>query len=196
MQSITTNYESQKQESVQKGTTERASIPSFGEKHFDARAPTHNTTTIHIDRSWRTLDTTRQETIVQARSKKLGRDHPSTIESMDSLALAYWNEARWQEAELLYSELLERKSKALGAEHADTLSAMAYLAATYCNQARWDEAVKLEVLVKNSRSVALGDEHPSTLVAMANLASSYGRQGRLSESQELWTRVRSAKNYK
>jgi hypothetical protein len=185
MQSITTSCESQKEESVvecQKGTR---SIPSFGGKHFDARAATDNTTTI-CDRS---SDTTRKEKIVQARSKKLGRDHPSTIQSMDILALAYWNEARWPEVELLYSELVERKSKALGAEHADTLSAMAYLAATYCNQARWDEAVKLEVLVRNHRSVALGDEHPSTLVAMANLASSYGRQGRLSESQELWTRV-------
>jgi hypothetical protein len=192
MQSIATSCESQKEESVvecQKGTR---GIPSFGGKHFDARAATDNTTTI-CDRS---SDTTRKEKIVQARSKKLGRDHPNTIESMDSLALAYWNEARWPEVELLYSELVERKSKALGAEHADTLSAMACLAATYCNQARWDEAVKLEVLVKNHRSVALGDEHPSTLVAMANLASSYRRQGRLSESQELWTRVRSAKNYK
>jgi hypothetical protein len=177
----------------QKGTR---SIPSFEEKHIDPRAATDNTTTINCDRSRRILDTNQKEKMVQARSKKLGRDHPNTIESLDSLALAYWNEARWQEVELLYSELVERKSKVLGAEHADTLSAMACLAATYCNQARWDEAVKLEVLVKNSRSVALGDEHPSTLVAMANLASSYSRQGRLSESQELWTRVRSAKNYK
>jgi hypothetical protein len=202
MQSITANYRSQEEPTVVenlKETTTQASIPrSFRKDHFDARAATDNTTTTLSDRSWGIVDTALQEKILKARSKKLGRDHPTTIESINSLALAYWNEARWQEVELLYSELVETKSRVLGVEHADTLSAMANLAATYCNQARWDEAVELEVLVKNHRSVALGDEHPSTLIAMANLASSYRKQGRLSDSQELWARVRymSAKKYK
>jgi putative hemolysin len=75
----------------------------------------------------------------------LGPDHPSTLVSMANLASTYCHQGRWNEAEKLGVQVIERKKTVLGAKYPDTLTSMANLALTYCNQGRWNEAEKLEV---------------------------------------------------
>jgi Flp pilus assembly protein TadD len=74
---------------------------------------------------------------------KLGADHPSTLSSMNNLALTYRNQGRWEEAETLQVQVMETSKTKLGANHPDTLTSMNNLALTYRNQGRWEEAETL-----------------------------------------------------
>ena len=61
----------------------------------------------------------------------LGAEHPDTLRSMANLALTYWDQGRWEEAEELEVQVMETMQRVLGAEHPDTLTAMGNLASTY-----------------------------------------------------------------
>ncbi|MBE3045027.1 tetratricopeptide repeat protein, partial [Candidatus Bathyarchaeota archaeon] len=74
--------------------------------------------------------------VIERRKTKLGADHPDTLTSMGNLALTYWNQGRWKEAEELQFQVIERRKTKLGADHPDTLRSMANMAATYKNQGR------------------------------------------------------------
>ena len=97
------------------------------------------------------------------RKKLLGVKHPSTLLSIANLAVAYWKQGRWNEAEQLEVQVMDMRKKVLSTEHPDTLSSMANLAATYMNQGRWNEAEQLEVQVVDMRKKLLGVQHPDTL---------------------------------
>jgi len=107
---------------------------------------------------------------MEARSRVLGAEHPDTLRSMGNLALTYWNQGRWTEAEKLEVHVMEARSSPWCRTSRHTES-MANLASTYCYQGRWTEAEKLEVHVMEARSRVLGAEHPDTLTSMGNLAS-------------------------
>ncbi|KAB8238776.1 uncharacterized protein BDW43DRAFT_296212 [Aspergillus alliaceus] len=98
------------------------------------------------------------------------------------------SDGRFDEAEVLYSELMKITQKENGLEHPSTLASMARLASAYRNQGRMNEAEKLNVQVMETRKTVLGAEHPHTLISMNNLASTYGNQGRWGEAEKLETR--------
>jgi tetratricopeptide (TPR) repeat protein len=62
--------------------------------------------------------------------KQGGDDQPSTLTSMDNLALTYWYQGRWKEAEELGMQVMEIRTQVLGSEHPDTLTSMVNLAST------------------------------------------------------------------
>ncbi len=115
---------------------------------------------------------------------KLGADHPDTLTSMANLALTYWSQGRWAEAEKLEVEVMETRKTKLGADHPDTLMSMANLAARYSYQGLQDEGKKLKVQVMETRK-KLGVYHPSTLSSMANLAFTWRSQGRHADALTL-----------
>ncbi|MCJ1271350.1 hypothetical protein MMC22_011250 [Lobaria immixta] len=118
-----------------------------------------------------------------------GLEHPTTLKSMNQLALTYRSQGRWNEAEKLGAQAMETTFKVLKAEHPETLTVMANLASTYRRQGRWDEAEKLEVQVMETSLRVLKAEHPATLTSMANLASTYRDQGRWDEAEKLEVQV-------
>ena len=126
-----------------------------------------------------------QVKVMEARSRVLGEEHPSTLNAMAYLALTYRNQGRWKEAEELFVEVMEARSGVLGEEHIDTLSAMGNLAVTYRGQGRWKEAEELDGKVLEEMSRVLGEEHLHTLTAMTNLASTYWKQGQLKKAEKL-----------
>jgi Tetratricopeptide repeat len=75
---------------------------------------------------------------MEARKKKLGEDHPSTLTSMANLASTYRDQGRLDEAEELGVQVMEGCKKKLGEDHPDTLTSMNNLAVTYRNQCRWN----------------------------------------------------------
>ncbi len=77
---------------------------------------------------------------MEIRKTKLGADHPDTLTSMSNLASTYRKQGRWDKAETLDIQAMEKSKTQLGADHPDTLASMANLASTYRNQGRWDEA--------------------------------------------------------
>ncbi|KAF2182111.1 hypothetical protein K469DRAFT_587897 [Zopfia rhizophila CBS 207.26] len=84
---------------------------------------------------------------------------------MYNLALTYWRQGRWKEAEELFVQVVETQKKVLGAEHPDTLVTMHNLASTYRSQERWKEAEELFAipLMENCfqlRKQVLRAQHP------------------------------------
>ena len=132
---------------------------------------------------------TRSLAAFEVQKKISGLEHPSTLRSMVTLALIYWNQGRWDEAEKLQVQVMETNLRLLKEEHPNTLSSMNNLALTYQDQGRWDEAEKLQVQVVETRKRVLKEEHPDTLTSMSCLAATYWDKGRLDEAEKLQVQV-------
>ncbi len=123
---------------------------------------------------------------LELRERELGRDHPDTLGTMNSLAALYWVQGRYDEAEPLFVATLEARKRLLGDDDPQTLASMHNLATLYNNLGRYDQAepLFLETLEKHKR--VLGEDHPNTLGSMNNLAYLYSVQGRYAEAESLF----------
>jgi tetratricopeptide (TPR) repeat protein len=111
------------------------------------------------------------------------------IDLIQNIADCLFEDRRWNEAEVLYTELIRIKQEETGPSRPSALSSMARLATTYWAQGRWDEAEKLLMQVLEISKAVLGAEHPATLMAMSHLASTYWAQGRWDEAEKLLMQV-------
>ena len=73
-------------------------------------------------------------------------------------------------AEELFTLVVEADKRIPGSEHADALTTMHELALTYQDKGRLDEAEDLLVEVVEKRKRVLGADHTFTLQSMHNLA--------------------------
>ena len=80
------------------------------------------------------------EQALRWRDKVLGKEHPSTLTSMDNLGVVLWRQGRYDEAEEMHRRVLELKEKVLGKEHPSTLTSMDNLTRMLERQGRYDEA--------------------------------------------------------
>jgi hypothetical protein len=71
---------------------------------------------------------------VEARTAKLGADHPDTLTTKNNLALIYQAQKRYDLAEPLFSEVVEASRRKLGAAHPDTQQRIRNLA--LCHEER------------------------------------------------------------
>ncbi|KAJ4287135.1 hypothetical protein N0V88_007757 [Collariella sp. IMI 366227] len=123
------------------------------------------------------------------RRKVLGERHPDTIRSMAELAVTYYAQGRYEEAEKIKVEVLALRRDVLGEKHPNTIGSMASLAATYHAQGRYEEAEKINVEVLALRRDVLGEKHPDTIGSMAELAATYYTQGRYEEAEKIVVEV-------
>jgi hypothetical protein len=93
-------------------------------------------------------------------------------------ARCLYSDGRWNEAEVIFRQVLEKEKRIHDPEDTRILTRMAWLASTFWNQGRWKEAEQLDVQVMETRKTVLGDDHPSTLTSMNNLAFTLKGQGR------------------
>jgi tetratricopeptide (TPR) repeat protein len=140
--------------------------------------------TLYSDGRWNEAEELQVQEM-QTRKRVLGDEHPSTLTSMNNLALTYRDQGRWKEAEELQVQVMQTTKRVLGDEHPDTLTSMNNLASMYSNQGRWKEAEELQVQVMQTRKRVLGDEHPDTLTSMNNLAITLELQSRHKEALAL-----------
>lgn len=97
------------------------------------------------------------------------------------------DQGRWEEAEQLYLQVLDRRKEKLGTNHLDTLATMHNLADTYGAQGRWEEAEKLALQVLDGRKAKLGTNHPQTLSTMHMLAFIHeSKQDKLKEAAAIY----------
>ncbi|KAJ5310343.1 uncharacterized protein N7443_002804 [Penicillium atrosanguineum] len=54
--------------------------------------------------------------VMEIRKTKLGTEHPETLKSMGNLALAFWNQGRWEEAEQFFVQAIETSKTKLGTD--------------------------------------------------------------------------------
>ena len=127
-------------------------------------------------------------TCLEKRRSLLGPDDPSTLSTMNSLAMLYLFCERPDKIELsrsLFIECLNRQKEILGPTDRKTLATVNNLGLFYLKQEDYDEAEPLFVQCLEERRATLGDSHPSTLASINNLALLYGKQGELSKAEAL-----------
>ncbi len=117
--------------------------------------------------------------------ERLGEKHPSTLASLNILAVLYGAQGRYERAEPLYVEALALRKEVLGEKHPNTLDSLNNLASLYYSQGRYDQAEPLFVEALALRKEVLGEKHPNTLDSLNNLAVLYGAQGRYERVEPL-----------
>src|SRR2546430_1263907 len=75
--------------------------------------------------------------------KALGRDHTSTLMTVNNFGLLYWNQGKLAEAEQRYVRALAGYEKALGPDHTSTLAIVHNLGFLYRNQGKLAEAEQM-----------------------------------------------------
>ena len=110
----------------------------------------------------------------------------STVELTNNLAFLYASMGRSDEAEPLYSSVLDTFVASLGTQHPQTITAQNNLAVLYSQAGRLSEAEVLFEASLSSQLETLGEANPDTLVSMGNLAGLYFAQGRFDEAISLY----------
>ena len=116
---------------------------------------------------------------------KLGPDHPRTLISMSSLALAYQNAGRLDKAVSLGEKALKLFKAKLGPDHPRTLNCMNNLAQTYVLVGRPIDALRLAQETLELQKVKLGPDDLETLNTMNTLAMAYQGTGKIKETLPL-----------
>ncbi|QRV92221.1 kinesin light chain [Ceratobasidium sp. AG-Ba] len=130
---------------------------------------------------------------VDGRKELLGEEDPSTLSSMNNLALTYQNQGKYREAAALQEQLVEIRKRVSGHDHRHTLTAMSNLAGTYYELGRYTDAQSLQLHILDTRKRVYGREDPDTLISMHELAVTYKAQSRYDEAQALLVQVVDAK---
>jgi tetratricopeptide (TPR) repeat protein len=114
-----------------------------------------------------------------------GADHPDTLDACESLAFAYANVGRHDEAFALREDIVARKTAAFGPDHPGTLRSLTYLAISYTQQGRSKDAVRIHRDSFAKLTAKLGPDNPTVLSAANNLANDLDKAGELEEAFQL-----------
>lgn len=113
------------------------------------------------------------------------RDDTSRIALEWKVALCYYNDGRFHEAETLFREVMECWTVMLGEEHPRTLKSVAQLALTYHGLSRFQDSKVLGLRAMEAQKRVLGEEDPETLSTMSHLAMTFSDLSQWKESEEL-----------
>jgi len=133
------------------------------------------------------------ESLIADCERVLGPDHPSTLASRNSLAIAYRAAGRAAEAIPLHEQTLAARERVRGPDHPSTLASLNNLAIAYRAAGRAADAIALYEQVLAARERVLGPDHPSTLASRGNLAGAYRAAGRAAEAIALYEQVLAAR---
>ncbi|KID85971.1 kinesin light chain [Metarhizium guizhouense ARSEF 977] len=122
---------------------------------------------------------------LQLKEKVLGKEHPSTLSSMNNLALVLSYLGKYEEAKQMHRQTLQLKEKVLGKEHPDTLDSMNNLALVLSYLGKYEETEQMHRQTLQLREKVLGKEHPSTLTSMMNVANTLKDLGKYEEAKQM-----------
>ncbi|KAI3326449.1 kinesin light chain 1 [Xylariaceae sp. AK1471] len=123
---------------------------------------------------------------LRLREEVLGREHPSTLSSMNNLAMVLRSQGKYEEAEKMHRQTLNLREEVLGREHPFTLNSMNNLALILEKKGKYEEAEKIHRQTLNLREEVLGREHPFTLTSMNGLAVVLDSQGKYEEAEKIY----------
>jgi tetratricopeptide (TPR) repeat protein len=123
------------------------------------------------------------------KERTLGRNHVSTLRTVNNLANLCSKQGRLAEAEDMYDRALAGREKALGRNHVSTLGTVNNLANFYSDQGRLVEAEDMYDRVLAGRENILGHDHKSTLDSVYNLGSLYWEQGNTAKAMTQFERA-------
>jgi tetratricopeptide (TPR) repeat protein len=117
------------------------------------------------------------ESLTADLDRVLGPDHLETLNSRNSLAVAYQAADRVAEAVSLLEQTVAVQTRLLGSDHPDTLMSQNNLAAAYRDVGRSAEAILLFERTLAARERVLGPDHSDTMRSRNNLARAYRKAG-------------------
>jgi non-specific serine/threonine protein kinase/serine/threonine-protein kinase len=127
------------------------------------------------------------------REERLGADHPETLNTLATLALAYQAAGKLPQAIALHQQVRDGCVRKRGADHPSTLNALGNLASAYRNAGKLPEAIALYQQVREALVKKLGAGHPDTLNILNNLALTYQAVGKVPEAIALFQQIREAR---
>ncbi|MEH2020559.1 tetratricopeptide repeat protein, partial [Nostoc sp.] len=101
------------------------------------------------------------EKSLSAARERFGDEYPNVATSLNNLALLYYSQGRYSDAEPLYIQALSMKKRLLGDEHPSVATSLNNLAELYESQGRYSDAEPLYIQALSMKKRLLGDEHPS-----------------------------------
>jgi tetratricopeptide (TPR) repeat protein len=122
---------------------------------------------------------------LELKKEALGDDHPSTLDSMNKLAIVLRLRGNYVEAEMLQQQTLGLKKELLGEDHPSTLDSTSDVAIMLRVRGKYIEAEALQRQTFQLRKEVLGDAHPDTLFSMNSLAQVFRYQGKHAEAKTL-----------
>ncbi|MGF2037496.1 MAG: tetratricopeptide repeat protein, partial [Nostoc sp. CmiVER01] len=122
------------------------------------------------------------EKSLSAARERFTDEYPNVAISLNNLALLYYSQGRYSDAEPLFIEALSMKKRLLGNEHPDVAQSLNNLALLYESQGRYSDAEPLFIEALSMRKRLLGNEHPDVAQSLNNLAGLYESQGRYSDA--------------
>ncbi len=134
------------------------------------------------------VEAVKQTKAALSAAEAFGPQDPRLATSLNNLAVLYYAQGKYTEAEPLIERALAIREKALGPEHTDVGQSLNNLALLYHAGGRYSEA---EPLYKRALAIwenVLGPEHPEVATSLNNLAALYQAQGKYGEAEPLYRR--------
>jgi len=126
------------------------------------------------------------EKAFKIKTEVLGEKHPTTLASLNNLAMLYQNLGRLSEALPLVKKGYRLAKEVLGEKHRDTLTSLNNLAGIYQQLGRLSEALPLFEKAYRLTKDAIGKKHPSTIISLNNLATIYHNLGHAADALPLF----------
>jgi tetratricopeptide (TPR) repeat protein len=109
---------------------------------------------------------------------------------LNNLAVLYYDQGRYAEAEPLFNRAIAVRKGALGADHSDVGQTMYRLARLYQAQKRLTDALSLHRRALDIRTKAQGPEHPDVIQSLDGIAHTYEEQGNWPSAADAARRAR------
>ncbi len=122
------------------------------------------------------------ERSVELQKRELGEEDPATLNSTNSLALAYHVAGDLKKAIPLHEQTLKLQKAILGPKHPRTLTSINNLAGAYKDAGDLKKALSLLKQTLELMKAILGPRHPDTLTSMNNLGGAYKDAGDLKKA--------------
>ncbi len=119
-----------------------------------------------------------------------GREHePGFREALDARVEILWHLEKFEEAEEIVRDLLDRRREVADREPIELAQALGNLAVLLVNRQQYGEAEPLHLEAREIQERVLGPEHPAVTTTLNNLAFLYREQARFEEAEALFLDV-------
>lgn len=123
---------------------------------------------------------------LETQVRVFGKDHPDTLDTMNSLACIFEQRGGYEEAEGLHRELWERRKKHFTESSPEALESINNLAIVLLRREEFREATRFAQVSLAHHSSLFGQQHPNTLIAMNTYASCLYYSGDNEKAKELY----------
>ncbi|KAL7271320.1 hypothetical protein RUND412_005928 [Rhizina undulata] len=121
--------------------------------------------------------------------KARGKDHPSSLDTIQCMAYVLYVQERNDEALELYKRVLDGKEKASGRDHPSIFNVLNDMALVITSQGRHEEALEMLRRALDGKEKALGNDHFSTLETIQVIGNVFEAQGKYDDALQWYQRA-------